>query len=362
MEVIKMDECYEYFKGYFVHIDVLDMSREEHVVPINLATSEMGTSLDVYNNLPHEVYIGLRDGTKFELQPRNNVSIPQGLYITRRVNFHHQHVTVVMVDGTIFGSENSKIHKSYMTAMRGGLVCDDYTINKGTTCQAYQQYYASSSDLRAKRTYYISNLDLLISLDKPNKWIHPYSLEGEFRRRSLESRPPRSTGEDVFYLNIELIAERASEAGERYVNLSGVVFRVPVLYRLDREAGVYITHVGHTTRDDPPKQEDVIHCRWSEIDKLPFKLFNSYHEAQAHGDIESQRKQEIARLEHRNKQLAAELEEAKLIAGKEKLQAESQLLGRKEFVEYLKWMPAVIGGLLTLVGMIRQLTVPPPSK
>lgn len=376
---------------------IVEAEQLKDVVEYNPNCAPVLDQIDYFNNLPFPVYIGTRDGVKYRLEPQRDPNKPQELYITRRVTVQRNNTTIMLPDASV----NLK-QEATCRAFQDGLVKSEseypgfgvvrYTI---TT-----QYSINAAEVKEYKTLYLDNIDVLVSIDTPTVWHHPHSSAG----RQREHMATRSIGDvndqKQWGMNLEIVAP-PGYTPDKYINLNGMVYRVPVYSSLSKTPGVYFSYNGLTTDTLSPSTPVVLHYSFERLDEMPIKIFNTYHEAMFEGNLEESRKRELAELVHANAQMKNDYERLKMErdqaqADREELRSQQKIvqdtiadmlakrdkaseevhkeiqrelelerlrykhelemkqMDRKDVSEWVRWTPTIIGGILALAAFFMK--------
>lgn len=237
----------------------------------------------------------------------------------------------------------------------------------GITCVYTLQYTIRVDDLAAAGgSLYIQNLDIVVSLDGANAPHHPASLTGGYEQAIDEDSMIDRTklGHKVWMV--------ASQGGakRRYVNLGGVVHEVPIIRDPQQRDGLYC--VSSRVRSNEVGGDGCVYgyVPFSEIDtstdggKVP-KTYAKFSDAQHNGKANEELEENILKLKYDTKiaefmklmeKLKMEQEADKLKYEHElnKLRQENAALSKKEIIEWLKYVPAVIASVTAIIAVIRK--------
>jgi hypothetical protein len=169
-------------------------------------------------------------------------------------------------------------------------------------------------------TVYFHEVDLLISLmDQDEAPDHPFSEEGMNSTVASDHLQPNTR----FGFTIEIIDNLGKE-GDRYINISGKVFKIVAKSDPRKMDGAYVSwNAGVSGRLDIPEAK-AKRYDMSDAD-VEFKLFRTYAEAMNFGDLSQARKEELAQLEHDNLALKASLMKEKAVIEQKNLRLEADL-------------------------------------
>ena len=254
------------------------------------------------NNLSEPVTIGTRDGLKFVLSPQYNLSA-NGLIIRVEITINSTQKTDIQkvlsaVDDSA-PQELKVLRETFakqikvVTHRASTVMTIDYTVHTNTL----REYGGS---------IYFHEVDLVVSLlGFDNTPPHPFSEEG--RRLNIINTSTDNTEKDFFY-SIKIV-DNGEKYGPRYININNQVFKIDTVKDNSKKDGVYITRTKefNSTLSDSNQKE---HLHYS-IDSEELSIFKSAEEARVYGDINTNRKRELAELEHQLNLQKAELQAIK---------------------------------------------------
>lgn len=254
------------------------------------------------NNLSEPVTIGTRDGLKFVLSPQYNLSA-NGLIIRVEITINSTQKTDIQkvlsaVDDSA-PQELKVLRETFakqikvITHRASTVMTIDYTVHTNTL----REYGGA---------IYFHEVDLVVSLlGFDNTPPHPFSEEG--RRLNIINTSTDNTEKDFFY-SIKIV-DNGEKYGPRYININNQVFKIDTVKDNSKKDGVYITRTKefNSTLSDSNQKE---HLHYS-IDSEELSIFKSAEEARVYGDINTNRKRELAELEHQLNLQKAELQAIK---------------------------------------------------
>lgn len=254
------------------------------------------------NNLSEPVTIGTRDGLKFVLSPQYNLSA-NGLIIRVEITINSTQKTDIQkvlsaVDDSA-PQELKVLRETFakqikvVTHRASTVMTIDYTVHTNTL----REYGGA---------IYFHEVDLVVSLlGFDNTPPHPFSEEG--RRLNIINTSTDNTEKDFFY-SIKIV-DNGEKYGPRYININNQVFKIDTVKDNSKKDGVYITRTKefNSTLSDSNQKE---HLHYS-IDSEELSIFKSAEEARVYGDINTNRKRELAELEHQLNLQKAELQAIK---------------------------------------------------
>lgn len=252
-------------------------------------------------------------------------------------------------------------------------------------------YFIDTETIKnADHGVYIPELDIVLTRHVEQDTFHPYSKAGMV----LQSHA--GIPANAFNYQIEIV-DPDDKFGQRFINIAGRVYRINVSRHRKREEGVYLFSVS---------QEGTSECRFSfEEADTELKLFRTVDEAKVCGDMAEERKRmheerkleleqtihtnkvqmmeltmkherEKAELQQEQQRIAADLKLANMDRERQKaendhlrdvvkhhmeLEAmrakdgyEKRSAERKDFTEYLKFLPIAIVGIGIVIAKIAE--------
>lgn len=273
--------------------------------------------------------------------------------------------------------------------------------------------YLVSRETLQKRggSIYLVELDIVVSILTPNHVpLHPFSDVG-MRAQLLESDPAVNSPK-YFGMNIRIV-DNNGRFGDRFINVSGQIYKVVALKSSKLRDGVYMTSSAAVDGDYDVCPPSCQRYSFEEAD-AELKLFRTVDEAKTLGDIAAATDRELKELqaklrreEHEFKlerlRREDELDIAKRAYEREKLEFETDMAQRlarqklreleldeqkaeldamrrredhlrtmeamarkdlyesrsyqrKEFSEYIKYVPVVIAGLASIFLAIKKIS------
>lgn len=161
-----------------------------------------------------------------------------------------------------------------------------------TETTAWVEYHIPAEDFDANGgVLFLQNLDLQVSvLDQASTAPHPFSIQGQ-RNRDAYAFKENMAPQGVFYG--VYIRDRDRQYGNRFININGIVYGVPVLEGDDDALdGVYCITSGRTTSNFTPQRILTEYCSFDEAD-AKLGLYQTYSEALALGNPQEKFKREF---------------------------------------------------------------------
>ena len=329
--------------------------------------NRMNTTITYVNKTKVPIYLITRDGVVSKHDPESNQ-----FGLESQFEIHHQ----INYIGVNFNIQSTlDVDKNY----EGNLVKTIYNaqeandsipgIYKGCSSDRYVAYCINIDYLTQRRSIYVTNLDVVISLDDPSvkNVSHPLTLHGVSCR--LFHKAFKDTNMDAMSLIGFMIIDNDSFfKSEKFINISGVVTKINSVKDTTRPSGFYVfSWEGDTHK--PVKLFEL-----ENISNSGFSVFSSYEEAFTGGTPKSIYEEKTAKQKQEDElrlseaKLAAEklafdfkemeLEYKKLLIelemknAKLKRELEEGILKRKAFTEEVKWGLGIIAAGLTAVGVI----------
>lgn len=362
----------------------------EEVVPgvalTDIQLAQLDLSTQVFNGLQQDVFVITRTGARIRVPPlreprwrkftiRSKVSVGQNVNLDTRPLLGDEGCTTSRVANAILDSaQRPDTRYGYMQQH------DVSSID----------YHIRQSELQANGgSIYVPTLDLVVSiLSESFLPMHPLSIKGK-RHQIFEHDPLLRECTGLSYRM--WIVDRHRRFGDRFINLNGDVYKILAIQDADSDDGVYVASTLPVNSD--------LHVPAGRVDYYHFdraaeqlRLYTTYHEAltlgnpqdtykreledRAHrlkidehdmkaeklarderwGEIQRRwseereqakrdqmvREEELARREHEMSMREHEIKQ-KTMYTKDALEERSQT--RKDVLETLKYIPAVIAGL-----------------
>lgn len=358
------------------------------------------------NNLGYEVAVLDRSGIKHYLKPMGMPGLPKALIVTELVSFNPSRDKPALMNYLQLLSKPEIIKEAELDNEKfrlrdfGARDVPEYVYNNRMQ-RVIKTYLVTDSTFgNLEEGVYIENLDIIVALESVAKTLnHPYSPAG----RMLESYEVSEDLQSCGSVRIEIYEEK-KYGMVKYVNLNGIIVKINAKYNVRKLPGVYYWTIGNV--DDANERREYEHyVDWDNIHKLPFKLFDTANEAMVHGDIDNnyklqleQLKQQVAEksyelkdkelelkelemqmkktsmydeaISERNKQINAldtlrmkqemdalkhQYETQKYQYEMQKHQNEMRALDRKDFSDFVKWLPALLTGTFAFISVAAKL-------
>lgn len=381
----------------------LDIAKPINFVPDNAQRSNeelKGTNslfaveYEYHNGLSRPVTVITRLGIKAEIPPSQN-TVNRDFLI--RVKLHLGINVKLNVDSLLSSSqESSRLFAQVITEGTSRYIQGQrrYTLD----------YSVNLEDIEGRGgNIYLNNFDIVLTtMDSYLQAKHPFGEEG-LRNYSINDEVSINNV-DSFGYTLKIIDSLGS-FGERFVNIAGNVYRVPVSKSHELEDGVYITSSGSVQGDYALVKPIFKRYSFKEAEQT-LRLYRTVNEARTLGDemaskerelkeltlslkekenklkeerldrehefevkkhelkdleLESERRKKDIEARHtekltRLKEEIADLEHARNISiMKQKDYYESRSQERKDTSEVVKFLPAIITGFFGLVMLISKL-------
>lgn len=235
-------------------------------------------------------------------------------------------------------------------------------------------------------TIYYNEVDVVISLlTVENVPDHPFSSKG-MKTAALHKGNCANEG---FNYNIRIL-DNTNALGDMYKAIGDTVYRVTPIRDSKEENGIYITSNGNVDSTNSVIETSVTQSQLDDYEKAG--LYKTFAEAKANGNVDLLRKLEVVELEHATLLNKRKLDESKTKADLELLLKEKELkditkvmemnkvlrdeitadrirrdeeeslarkrryenlsYDRKDTSEMIKFVPAVLIGVATVIGII----------
>jgi hypothetical protein len=264
------------------------------------------------NGMGHSVFITDRSGIKVEVPPTYSAQL--GFTVIKTLSVQKD-VNIYIDD--IYNANSTECSVLVKLVSEGNF---DRIINR----KQYEiSYFIPKEDIEKKGgSLYLYELDLLVStLNDCYTPFHPFSEVG-YRNIMMMNEEASNTVED-FGFSIKIV-DSAGIFGDRFINISGMVFRIKTRYYYDGLMdGVYFVSSPESHGNIVTGKPNSIKYTFEEADEK-LKLYRSQEEAETLGDVEAQRDKEL-------KKLSIEVKERDMQIKKEKIEFEHQMeLNRRE--------------------------------
>ena len=298
------------------------------------------------NGTKYHLKVTERSGLSFVIPPDNYSSPRATGCFSVDVYYNYNHGNVVMdPDGMVSQTQDNDLPER--VALRNSLTnVRSHTFNSMSIGTSYVIHGTEFVNKNSDRLY-VEALDIVISIYRPGiptDIIHPQSTDGNLILSNVSNV-------DFFKYQVEIVDPR-NRIGNRYINIGGKVFTVPVTRTSTRPEGVYVT----TTTGAGICSVDTEFYELEQAAELPF-LHRSVDEATVHGSDTAllKRAHELKVLNLKNEQV--DKDERKSIIDevmsqlkyerdyftlKDKDRYERRSAERRDFSELLKWLPVVI--------------------
>lgn len=241
----------------------------------------------IRNSSHRTMYVTTRDGITYTLPPQPGVSGNAGF----QVHYEIQTTGAVKTDSratlNVSDDELSVMHRICKDTMK-----PNTQLRTGEIQEVMYEILIHNLE-RMGGSVYVRNLDLCVSIN-PIEYVepHPYSPEGILNRH--EQDVADFTPERGFGYTIKIV-DNHKQIDPRYINISGIVYRIPISTDETMQNGVYITYKGRA--DNLFNQTNVTtdHYPLETIaDKCPF-LYRTIEDASHYGDVVARMSEELER-------------------------------------------------------------------
>ena len=281
------------------------------------AQAEFGQQF--FNGLAVPVTVVMRSGMRLVIQPIRNMRVKTfvirsfiGVGVQVNVDTHG----LLDDEGQTTSKEAKLLDSVYYV--------DSLQINRLGIPTANVDYWVNYLELQQNGgSLYLRNLDIVLSTAKDSEVpLHPFSLPFD-RQAMVEAEPLLNTGLGLSY-QIRIV-DRNNRFGSRYVNLNGEVFHLPVDATSEFLDGVYLVTTYPTLGDAvSPTPRSEYHSFESAEAKL--RLYRTFNEALTLGNPEDVYKRE---LEDRKRALSTEEARMKL----QKLERDQEWEDKRRIME-----------------------------
>ena len=280
-------------------------------------TAQIEKRISYFNHTRTPITIVERNGLKFTLQQSPDLFCSDFIV---RVEYFFTHPVVPSLTKAL--SMVSDTHTQDMRMFKDAF--NNALNNREPNGIRFHLDYPIDTDCfrRNGGTFYVDELDIVLSTadvyDAPH---HPYSPEG----RDIK-RIDYMTTEQGFMYYVEIV-DNTGTSGCRYMNFSGAIHELFPIKDNERQNGVYITSPVPVTREG--EYAPITTRKHNLADMEALGIFTTYEKAVFLGDLSSQKKEELLRLEH---DLTKSKKELTLLAQ----QHEKEVAGMNRQIETLK--------------------------
>lgn len=213
---------------------------------------------------------------------------------------------------------------------------------------------------------YMTDQDIVIEWLDPVVQIvtHPFS-QGELEKKSLEA-VFTGCGEESFVMLFRAIDNSGQNYSDRYINIGGQVFKVPIEQDESLETGVYVTtrRSMSESRDDAPHELATHFMTFEKADRI-LRLQKTVEDALNGGPVTevakdrlnahaASQKLEEARMRQQQLKMEEELQRIRHEREKEKLGREEKHSTQKIVLEWIKTAATLITAALSLYAAFRK--------
>ncbi len=360
-----LHECLDTPLDAFIDAPLVAVDRPDLDTPLSYTNK-------IINMTDRDVHITGRDGLTHTIKPTYRPSRQAGsVDILYGVTTDESHVKF---DSTNQLNAVREFEIPFYEDMRKFLNKQDQLYHGRST--KWSMYRVTIGDIeKAGGSVYVRQLDICISCgDIGDVKSHPYSPVGLEEYHEYNCRA--YTEEGTFGYSMRLVDNRGL-IDDRYVNMSGTIFRVPVVRDPNVSDGVYITYVGKAddlSNRHTPKTEYYTLEEMSE--KCPW-VYKSIDDAAHYGDVVARLDADVTlkKLEWEAKsnelkqrqdewkfsqmrEVEEQKREAERLAHQQKLLEqersnfyESKSYARKDSNEFWKMIPVVLTGFLAVKAL-----------
>lgn len=336
--------------------------------------SPLQKKLVYYNNIGEDLIVVDRSGIQMIIKSHpgrhGGLAIEKVYHVGKGVDVDPNNVSR-------FGGGPSKERKALNEAIR------DYDENHNIVNRKMSVAYTIDRDKLLEGGYplYIPEVDIVVAvarLHESRKVLHPYS-DTSARYRLLK-QSVEDVGRQAMRFEVFIVSNDRTH-GDRYVNVMGDVFKVPSVVRQDLQDGVYVCSSGCVPGPNERIPSTFRQLTFEEAHEV-IALYKCPDEARTFGDPQGEREREFRRLENEYKEerldmerrmateklereklraeqadMIAELEHyRKLKEMKDKDYFDDRSRVRKDNSEIVKYVPAIITGVLAVVTLAVKLS------
>lgn len=238
---------------------------------------------------------------------------------------------------------------------------------EATVVSATVEYMLSKEQLdNLGGRIYMSDQDIVIEWYDPiiQVYAHPFS-HAELDKKSMEAIFT-GTGEESLVMLFRAIDNSGQRFSDRYVNVGGKVFKVPIEQDESLQDGVYLTtrRSMDEGRDNAPHEMVVHYMTFDQADRI-LHLHRTEEDAKNGGPVtavakdhlsahSASQKLEEARIRQQQLKMEEELQKIRYDREKEKLEREDKHSLQKIVLEWIKTAATLISAGLALFAAFRK--------
>jgi hypothetical protein len=266
------------------------------------AAGEFG--YQIFNTMYRSLFVATRAGVRFEV-PRQSVRVNKDPGVLIRVKVAASPSVNLDVSG-LSNDKGTKASTQEATAYIGAIESAAAKALGQASRVCYVDYKIPEEDFDNNGgLLFLQNLDIQLSvLSAANTPHHPYSISGQRDRDAYALRQSK----EITTMYGVTIRDKDGYFGNRFLNINGEVYRVPVIRDGQEPDGVYRHVTGRTTGEFTVDRTAVEFFEFEEADK-ELGLYLTYNEALALGNQADKNKREYEEKAnaHRQAELQAKL-------------------------------------------------------
>lgn len=317
--------------------------------------AESSVTVHYYNHSDRAVAVTERDGTVHVLQPSARGAVDELVVCVTRLmqrDLMERSLEILRSDSSGDNPERDQWVRAFEAALYS---------KTHVTLEASVEYVIYHRDLAdAGGRCYMPDLDLLVEWLSEKGAEHPFALS-QRNRATMEAIVP-GVSDQTFIMMLKAVDNSSvSQRSDRYVNIGGEIYAVPVERDLSYPTGVHL--VTRMPVVDGRRCSDTLHRSYSfeEADKV-FSLQRTVEDARNGGPIEAMAKnlvevltasKKVEEARMRNDQLESDerLQTLRNEGAIAKAVQEKEAFNRKNYVEWAKSIAALLGAAVTVYGI-----------
>lgn len=293
-------------------------------------TGDFRKIFSVINNTGRVVYLYGREGYVAYIEPSFYRDIPNGIYFTTTLTNRGALKTEV-------SSSFNEIINEQRTSINDVL--------KSENVRYLREEHLTSSRFQI---CYVVQHDIALSFEIPEEGAaHPFSEQG------IVNSICRDVGLDISDKKLSLsmvIIDNEGTFGDRFINIGGRAFKIPVIKDNNTTSGIYIGRTNEVTVNGQLLPMENEHYTFDRVEKddFPFRLFTNPEDART-DDPSAKLKIALAEKKLELEKLKSESEGTSL-ALKEKY--EQRAMERKDSSEYWKVVPTLFIAFVSIAKLL----------
>lgn len=312
-------------------------------------------TVSYFNHSDRALSITERDGTVSILQPTERSAADEFVVCVSRLmqrDTMERALEILRADTTGQNNERDQWVRAYDNALF------NTTHSRLEASVEYVIYHRDLMDAGGR--CYMPDLDLLVEWVSDRGAEHPFSYSQ--RNRAVMEAVVPGVSDITFVFMLKAVDNQPhSQRADRYINLGGTVYHIPVERDLNYQTGVHL--VTRAPVGDKMQCSDTSHQSFTfEEADMTFSLHRTVEDAKNGGPVEAMAKSKVEYLTAKKKVAEAEIRTDQLVQ-EERLQQlrnegaiakavqDKEMYSRRNLVEGAKTIAGLLGAAITIYGL-----------